>query len=151
VNALFPTSRTIDPPQLPDPAPEQKWRQEKESLGFTLSVHPLKEWEPLIAGLPFRIVAAKDLPQHEGKRIWLLGWPVTRKEVLTQKGEAMEFVTFEDETSLFETVFFPDAFRRFCQSLDMERPYALFGSVESDFGELNLNVQRLIRLGNSSR
>jgi error-prone DNA polymerase len=151
VNALLPTSRAIDPPSLTDLAPEQKWRQEKESLGFTLSVHPLKEWEHLISRLPFRILAAKDIPQYEGKRVWLIGWPVTRKEVLTKKGEAMEFVTFEDETSLFETVFFPDAFRRFCQSLDMGRPYALFGTVESDFGELNLNVQRLIRLGDNGR
>ena len=33
-------------------------------------------------------------------------------------GEPMEFLTFEDETGLVETTFFPQAYRRFCHLLD---------------------------------
>ena len=64
------------------------------------------------------------------------GWPVTRKEVLTREGEEMEFFTFEDKTGIFETVFFPKPFRRFCQDLDMSHAYLLHGLVESEFDRL---------------
>ena len=68
------------------------------------------------------------------------GWPVTRKEVLTREGEEMEFFTFEDQTGIFETVFFPKPFRRFCQDLDMGHAYLLHGLVESEFDVVSLNV-----------
>jgi error-prone DNA polymerase len=81
-----------------------------------------------------------------GRRVWVLGWPITRKEVLTREGEAMEFVSFEDTTAIYETIFFPQAFRRFCQDLDMNRAYLLYGQVGSEFGAVSLQVHQLLRL-----
>ena len=52
----------------------------------------------------------------------------------------MEFLTFEDETGLVETTFFPEAYRRFCHLLDRERPYLLSGKVEEDWGAVTLTV-----------
>ena len=92
------------------------------------------------------MVAAADLADHVGRRVWVLGWPITRKEVLTREGDAMEFVSFEDTTAIYETVFFPEVFRRFCQDLDMDRAYLLDGQVGSEFGAISLQVSRLVRL-----
>lgn len=86
------------------------------------------------------MVAASDMAAHVGKKIRMKGWPVTRKEVLTREGEEMEFFTFEDQTGIFETVFFPKPFRRFCQDLDMGHAYLLHGLVESEFDVVSLNV-----------
>ncbi len=58
----------------------------------------------------------------------------------------MEFVSFEDTTAIYETIFFPQAFRRFCQDLDMNRAYLLYGQVGSEFGAVSLQVHRLVRL-----
>jgi hypothetical protein len=44
----------------------------------------------------------------------------------------MEFLTFEDETGIVETTFFPQAYRRFCHMIDRNRPYLLTGKVEAD-------------------
>ena len=74
------------------------------------------------------------------------GWLITRKEVLTMAGEPMEFVSFEDTTAIYETVFFPEVFRRFCRFLDMDRPYLLFGNVECDLGAVNLTVDKVEKL-----
>jgi error-prone DNA polymerase len=145
--ALFSYSRmaaTIPP--LPDLSTDRKRQQEIETLGFVLSVHPLKLWEPVINTLPYRPVRASELAQHIGKRVWVLGWPITRKEVMTKGGEPMEFFSFEDQTAIYETVFFPKAFKRFCQELDMDRAYLLFGRVESEFGTVSLNVQSAQKL-----
>ena len=140
-------------------------------MGFPLSVHPLELTEPFFrslrtagpqprlalpsaAPLPANdlraIVPASDMAAHAGKKISMKGWPVTRKEVLTREGEEMEFFTFEDKTGIFETVFFPKSFRRFCQELDMNHAYLLYGQVESEFDVVSLNVDYAYRVPMSS-
>jgi DNA polymerase III alpha subunit len=52
----------------------------------------------------------------------------------------MKFVSFEDTTGLYETVFFPKAYNRFCHMLNETRPYILKGKVEEDFGSISLTV-----------
>ena len=48
----------------------------------------------------------------------------------------MEFLTFEDETGIVETTFFPQAYLRFCHMIDRNRPYLLTGKEEQDWGRL---------------
>jgi len=52
----------------------------------------------------------------------------------------MEFVSFEDTTAIYEAVFFPQAYRRFCQTLSRSRPYLLTGKVEQSFSVATLSV-----------
>jgi DNA-directed DNA polymerase III PolC len=136
---------TVHPP-LPDLTVQQKWRQEIETLGFVLSVHPLAMLGSSRRALPCPLIPAADLPRHVGRKVWLLGWPITRKEVVTKGGEPMEFVSFEDQTAIYETVFFPKAFNRFCQDLDIERAYLLHGGVESEFETVSVTVDQLRRV-----
>ncbi len=138
--------RSLRVPPLPDLSPRRKWEQEMETLGFILSVHPLALYASAIQSLPHRIVRASDLSDHVGRHVHVLGWPITRKEVMTRAGESMEFVSFEDETAIYETVFFPQAFKRFCQEVDMGSAYLLTGKVESEFGTVSLTVQRVTKL-----
>ena len=56
-------------------------------------------------------------------------------------------VTFEDDTGLIETTFFPKAYRRFCSILYGNRPFILYGRVEEDFGAVTMTVNRLERVG----
>ena len=133
-------------PPLPDLTPTRQWQQEIETLGFVLSVHPLTMWEPIMQGLPQRPVPASKLAHYVGKRVWVAGWPITRKEVMTKEQAPMEFFSFEDRTAIYETVFFPKAFQRFCQDLDMDRAYLLGGRVESEFGTVSLNVESVRKL-----
>ncbi|MGA7877320.1 MAG: OB-fold nucleic acid binding domain-containing protein, partial [Desulfoferrobacter sp.] len=113
---------------------------------FVFSVHPLQMLEPSVRTLPCPIIHASDLAQHIGRKVWVLGWPITRKEVVTKEGEPMEFVSFEDRTAIYETVFFPETFKRFCQDLDTNRAYLLHGRVESEFDTVSLAVDRLRRI-----
>ncbi len=138
--AAFSSRAVIKVPVLQDFSEDRKWAYEAQTLGFLLSVHPLESADPFFRSLRQTIVAASDMGAHVGKRIHMKGWPVTRKEVLTREGEEMEFFTFEDKTGIFETVFFPKPFRRFCQDLDMSHAYLLHGLVESEFDVAALNV-----------
>jgi error-prone DNA polymerase len=78
-----------------------------------------------------------------GRHVQMAGLLITGKVVHTKHGDPMEFLTFEDETGLVETTFFPQAYRRFCAVLDRSRPFILSGKVEEDFGALTLTVSRV--------
>ncbi len=130
-------------PPLPAPSAHVLWRHEKEALGLVYSVHPLKCYESAFARRSITWVEAKDLRRMAGRTVWLRGWPVARKEVMTREGSPMAFVSFEDESAIYETVFFPKAYERFCRCLDRERPYLLRGTVETPFGAVNVDVSFL--------
>jgi len=58
----------------------------------------------------------------------------------------MEFLTFEDETDVIETTFFPEPYHRFCHIIDIGRPYLLTGLVEQDWGATTLTVETVAPL-----
>jgi DNA polymerase-3 subunit alpha/error-prone DNA polymerase len=93
-----------------------------------------------------RTVKAADLPRFIGRRITLAGWLITGKVVSTKRGDPMEFLTFEDESGIVETTFFPQAYRRFCHVIDRQRPYLLTGKVEQDWGAITLTVAQVERM-----
>jgi len=139
----------IDPsqwPQVEDYDRSTKLSHERETLGFILSIHPLRVYGRKIATSGRKIVPANELSGYVGRRVTLAAWSITGKEVVTKKGDPMEFVSFEDETAIFETTFFPEVYQRFCQILDMNRAYLLTGRVQEQYGTVSLNVEDVRRL-----
>jgi DNA polymerase III alpha subunit len=103
-----------------------------------LSIHPLDRYRDTLRRLNY--VKAKDLNRYVGKEVTMVGWMVTGKTVHTKDGDPMKFVSFEDTTGLYETVFFPKVYNRFCHMLNEMRPYLLKGKVEEDFTAVTLTV-----------
>ncbi|MBN1781203.1 DNA polymerase III subunit alpha [bacterium] len=114
---------------------------EVEVLGFPLSVHPLDLYRDCLEGLQF--IRAADMHKHAGRIVTMIGWWVTNKTVFTGKEEPMSFISFEDTTALYETIFFPGAFNRFCNQWSQTRPALLRGRIEDDLGALSLNVHEM--------
>jgi error-prone DNA polymerase len=133
--------------ELPNPedySEAQKLAYEIESFGFCVSRHPLDLYR---AEMPSRgFVRAAELPRHLGRRVTVLGWLVTEKLTQTKKGDAMEFVTFEDTSAIYEATFFPATYRRLWHKLTPNRPFIITGIVEQDFGAMTLNVKDLAHL-----
>ena len=90
-----------------------------------------------------RTIKAIDLPRLIVRKVCLACWLIKVNVVSTKTGEPMEFLTFEDETGIVETTFFPEAYRRFCHLVDRGRPYLLAGEVEQDFGALTLTAHHV--------
>ena len=114
---------------------------ESDVLGFLISRHPLSLYAKLLQHLSY--VRACDLKQHVGREIPVIGWLITGKVVHTKDDEPMEFISFEDTTAIYETVFFPEVYRKFCRMLSNARPYLLRGVVEEDFGAISLTVKHI--------
>jgi DNA polymerase-3 subunit alpha/error-prone DNA polymerase len=140
-------------PPLPDLPPEwerDRLRRQFAALGFLCDRHPITLYSDRIRRLGS--IKAIHLHQFVGKNIRIAGWLITGKTVYTRQGEPMEFWTFEDETGLVESTFFPKAYRRLCHMMDRNRPYLLEGRVEDDWGTATLavhNIQRIDRLRDS--
>jgi DNA-directed DNA polymerase III PolC len=113
-------------------------KHELETLGFYLSIHPLDRYKHVLRGLHY--VKACDLHLHIGEHVTIVGWLVTGKTVHTKDGDPMKFVSFEDTTGLYESVFFPKVYNQFCHMLNEMRPYILEGKVEEDFTAITLTV-----------
>jgi DNA polymerase-3 subunit alpha/error-prone DNA polymerase len=129
--------------RLPDPAlpvPDEKDRLRKEFsvLGFLCDRHPMALYSEALQRLG--PVKASAINRFIGKRVKFAGWLITGKRVQTRHGDSMEFLTFEDETGMVETTFFPGTYRRFCHMVTRNRPYLLQGKVESDWGAVMLTV-----------
>ena len=120
---------------------ETQLQHECETLGFLISRHPLTLYKDKTSRLTY--VKGKNLPAYVGKNITTIGWLVTRKMTRTKKSEMMEFISFEDTTALYETVFFPKIYQKFCYMLSHSRPYILKGKVEEEFGAVTLTVSEV--------
>ena len=132
------------PPPLRDQPPIERLRREYRALGFLCRTHPIN----LVKNGGIKTCKGADLANHVGRTVDFLGLLLTGKIVSTKTGEAMEFLTFEDETAIIETTFFPEVYRRYAHVLSAQRAYLLRGLVEEDFGALTLTVQQLRLLSN---
>ena len=129
---------------LPDTGPysvRTMLTHETEVLGFLISRHPLSLYTGILKRIAY--VRACDLAQYIGREVTVVGWLITGKVVHTKTDEPMEFISFEDTTAIYETVFFPEVYRRFCRMLNNVRPYLLRGLVEEDYGAISLTVKRI--------
>lgn len=128
----------LPPPKIPGTHEHERLRREFAVLGFLCDRHPMTLFSRALQR--FRRVKAVALADFIGKRIRFAGWLITGKRVQTKHGEAMEFLTFEDETGCVEATFFPETYRRFCHLVARNRPYLLEGKVDSDWGAVTLTV-----------
>jgi DNA polymerase-3 subunit alpha/error-prone DNA polymerase len=130
----------VAPPPLPPEEPLSRLRREFSVLGFLCDRHPMALYadSPDTAG----VTKACAIPGRAGRRVKTAGWLITGKRVRTKKGDPMEFLSFEDETGIVETTFFPQAYERFAPVIDFGKPYLLWGTVETDWGAATLTVDR---------
>ena len=116
-------------------------RHEYRSFGFIFSVHPLDIYRQTLKTLQY--VQAKDICLHVGKMVTTVGRLVTGKTVHTKQNDLMKFMTFEDLTGLYETIFFPKIYGKFCHMLHSERPYILKGKVAESYGSVHVVVDHV--------
>ena len=137
---LFGSRIGIPKPTFPPENETEHPQHEFAALGFLCDRHPMVLHADTLKKL--RIVKARDLSRFVGRHVRIAGLLITGKVVNTKHGDPMEFLTFEDETGLVETTFFPKAYRTFCSILDQSRPFILYGRVEEDFGAVTMTVKR---------
>jgi DNA polymerase III alpha subunit len=132
-------------PSLRPYSPEQFLACQYRTLGFLVARHPLTLVRPSPA--PGTILI-HSLRLYVGRRVSFYGWCVTSRSLTTGGGDGMQFVTFEDETGIVETVLFPEAYERFASCLAHQEAFLVSGRVTEDFGALAVEITTLCPLAN---
>ena len=121
----------------------QRLQMEIESFGYPWSKHPLDPYGALLRG---RVTLAKAIPGEVGRRVTLAGICLTTKTVQTRKGEPMEFLTFEDQSDVYECVLFPAQYQQFNDLVKWEKLFLVQGRVEAAWGVMTVTIEKLTSL-----
>lgn len=128
-------------PDVPDYSFEEKLLLDAELLELHVGGHPLDLWQSRLTAIP-RIRAA-EMPKHRNRRARLAGRLVTSRRVFTKTRQYMKFLTLEDETGLFETVLFPEAYAKWGEVVADPGVYVVEGKVADEFGSLSLEAEAI--------
>ncbi|WP_203246660.1 DNA polymerase III subunit alpha [Sporosarcina beigongshangi] len=115
---------------------------EKEVLGFYFSDHPATEMKRAAGGEFNAITALATVKDREHVKI--AGLITGIKRIRTKKGEAMAFVTIQDETADISCTFFPRQYALAAERLIEMTIIQLNGTVERHRGKPQILVQQLL-------
>jgi DNA polymerase III alpha subunit len=115
-------------------------RFEYRMLGFLTRCHPVTQ---VNTRKKIKTVKIQNIGRYVNSSVTFIGWCITAKTVMTKYGDAMQFVSFEDETGICETVFFPDVYNRYVRLLAMQEAFFITGKVVKEFGALSVEVRRV--------
>jgi DNA polymerase III alpha subunit len=135
-------------PPLPDYTLAEKLSLEQELLGLTVTDHPLAAYESQLREVEH--IPCHRLHLHVGKRVTVIGWLVTMRRAVTERGEYMKFVTLEDRQGLVEVVLFPDVYQKYGRLIGGYGPYIIEGKVKSHHGSLALTAESIEFLSGDS-
>jgi len=114
---------------------------EIELLGFPVSMTAFE-----LLQTPFRgEINAKDMMNHLGQNVRMLGRLVTIKYVRTVRKEIMHFGTFIDvQGEFFDTVHFPPSLKLY--PFRGDGMYLILGKVVEEFGFPSIEVEKMAKM-----
>ena len=118
-------------PDIPEWPEFERLANEKNSLGFYISGHPLD---------PYRDDLSRMAGAHtgnvsgmmDGSQIGLAGIIRTQKEITTKKGDRMAFLTIEDLHGSIEAVCFPDLYAKVKELIEDDSPVWVAGTIKKE-------------------
>lgn len=94
----------------------EKLEMEEKILGFCISANPIQYIKSKLKYRGFSIVRSKLFSRYRfaqyNQNVCTAGFVINRRIEKTRDGNKMLFCTMEDEDGMYETVFFPNSYRK---------------------------------------
>ena len=141
VRELFPVQkREFTLPILEQTSLENSY-DELEILGFAVTIPAFELLQTAFRGE----ILSRQMMEHLGRKVRMLGNLVTVKHVRTKQKQWMNFGTFLDvEGEFFDVVNFPDSLKRY--PYRGNGIYLLYGEITEEFGFPGMTVAKMARL-----
>ena len=123
--------------QLPEWDAKELLAQEKETLGFYITGHPLSGFKDRLTSVA-NTDANAILEKKDQEDVRFAGVVSHIRETTTKKKDLMAYVTIEDLKGSIEVVFFADVYRKAYDLLHSDEPLLVKGTV--DAGEESIKV-----------
>ncbi|MCA9304556.1 MAG: DNA polymerase III subunit alpha [Phycisphaerales bacterium] len=122
-------------------------RQEKETLGFYVSSHPMEEWNHWVRAFTHnRVGDLKDLAQD--KRVIVAAMVQSTRTIVVRNGRSagqkMGILTIEDSTGTADAVMFANVYQQFSHLLEDDQPKFFMGRLDHSRGDAQIIVDRLV-------
>jgi len=131
-----PASSTERDDHMEEWSEKEKLRNERETLGFYITGHPLTAYEEDLKALSS--VTSLSIPEIEGQTDVSLGGVISKvRGLTTRKGDRMAVIRLEDLSGTVEVVFFPDSFKKYQELLVPDGKIFIKGKVEGGDGARN--------------
>ncbi|MBM4314022.1 MAG: DNA polymerase III subunit alpha [Deltaproteobacteria bacterium] len=130
-NCGQPTSGSVDftLPDIPEWDHKEMLVNEKETIGFYISGHPLSRFTDLL-GVVVNADSSSLSRISDREAVTLAGIVGNIREVTTRRKETMAYVTLEDLKGSSVVIFFPDIYRGAYPLLHGEEPLLIKGTVD---------------------
>jgi DNA polymerase III subunit alpha len=122
-------------------------RQEKETLGFYVSSHPMEEWGDWVRVFtPLTVGELKSLPQD--KRVIVPAMVQGVRTIVTKNGRSagqkMAILTVEDATGTTDAVMFSNVYAQFGHLTDTDMPKFFMGRLDHSRGDAQIILDRVV-------
>ncbi len=122
-------------------------KQEKETLGFYVSSHPMEEWNHWVRAFTHnRVGDLKNLAQD--KRVIVAAMVQSCRTIIVRNGRSagqkMGILTVEDSTGTADAVMFANVFQQFGHLMEDDMPKFFMGRLDHSRGDAQIIVDRLV-------
>jgi len=122
-------------------------RQEKDTLGFYVSSHPMEEWNHWVRAFTHtRVGDLKKLSQD--KRVIVAAMVQSTRIIVMRNGrnagQKMAILTVEDATGTADAVMFSNVYKQFGHLLEDDQPKFFMGRLDHSRGDAQIIVDRLV-------
>jgi len=124
---------------------EKRLEEEKASLGFYLSSHPIyahmEELQTFCTGRIQSLTAAK-------KQVVIAGFVSSLRTLITKKGDKMAFIGLNDESGKIDMAVFSDLYQETRSLLESEQLLVVEGELNADefSGGLRMSAKRILTM-----
>ena len=142
-NGSEPTGELL--PDIPEWEEHVLLKNEKDTIGFYITGHPLARFEAKIRR--FSSTTTKELSDIEdGKDVSVCGIITEIRTTLTKKGDKMAYVRIEDLDGGVELIVFPELYRSSSALLTEDRPVMVSGTINKTDSGFKLKSSRILDL-----
>ncbi len=122
-------------------------KQEKDTLGFYVSSHPMEEWNHWVRAFTHtRVGDLKKLGQD--KRVIVASMVQSTRIIVMRNGrnagQKMAILTIEDATGTADAVMFSNVYGQFGHLLEDDQPKFFMGRLDHSRGDAQIIVDRLV-------
>lgn len=129
-------------PAIPEWEEHILLKNEKDTIGFYITGHPLAKFESKIRR--YSSSSTRDLSNKEdGNDVTVCGIITEVRTTLTKKGDRMAYVRLEDLEGSVELIIFPELYRSSSALLTEDRPVLTAGTVNKTDSGLKLKTSRI--------
>jgi DNA polymerase-3 subunit alpha len=132
-------------PQVDEWPDMDKLRNERETLGFFITGHPLDKYVGRLHGIVSLTTDMLKNRTHQ-ERVRLAGVVHSLKLKNNKKGDRYATFTFEDKEGVVEVIVWPEAYRKHEVAIHSDQPVCLNGTLDIDEERCQIIVDEVVLL-----